>query len=262
VFKYPRTQHIEGSRLQVGDEDLDSIPFSTIAGQYLVIEEKVDGANSGISFSKDGQMLLQSRGHYLTGGAREKHFNLFKQWAYSLSVQFWNVLGDRYVLYGAWLYAKHTVFYDLLPHYFLEYDVLDLKEQQFLSTNKRQELLDDLPVVAVPILYEGTLSKQKQLVSFLGRSHYITDDRSQKLQQICTEKNLNWERTRKQTDLSDLMEGLYIKVETENTVLARYKYVRNSFLTTMLNSDGHWLDRPIIPNLLHPDVNLFDLKVV
>jgi hypothetical protein len=261
VFKYPRTQHIESSRLQVGDEDLDSVPFSAIAGRYLVIEEKVDGANSGISFSSDGQMLLQSRGHYLTGGAREKHFNLFKRWAYSLSGRFWNVLGDRYILYGEWLYAKHTVFYDLLPHYFLEYDVLDLKEQQFLSTQKRKELLEHSPVIAVSISYEGTLSKQKQLVSYLGRSHYITDDRTQKLQQICAEKNLDWERVQKQTDLSNLMEGLYVKVETESTVLAIYKFVRNSFLTTMLNSEGHWLDRPIIPNLLHPDVNLFDLEI-
>jgi hypothetical protein len=65
------------------------------------------------------------------------------------------------------LYTKHTVFYDLLPHYFLKYDVLDLKEQQFLSTQKRKELLEHLPVIFVPILYEGTLSKQKQLASFL-----------------------------------------------------------------------------------------------
>lgn len=260
MSKYPRTQHIEGSRLQLGDEDLESVPFSAIAGQYLVIEEKVDGANAGISFSTDGQMLLQSRGHYLTGGAREKHFNLFKQWAYSLSGQFWEVLGDRRVLYGEWLYAKHTVFYDRLPHYFLEYDILDLEDKQFLSTQKRQELLKDLPIVSVPILYTGALKKQKELISFLKRSHYIKGDRQTKLKQICEEKNIDWERTQKQTDLSDLMEGLYIKVETENIVKARYKYVRSSFLATMLNSDGHWLDRPIIPNLLHSDIDLFNLS--
>ncbi len=66
MYKYPRTPHIEGSRLQPGDEDLDSVPFSAIASQYVAVEEKVDGANAAISFSPDGQMLLQSRGHYLT----------------------------------------------------------------------------------------------------------------------------------------------------------------------------------------------------
>lgn len=29
------------------------------------------------------------------------------------------VLGNRHILYGEWLYAKHSVYYDNLPHYFL-----------------------------------------------------------------------------------------------------------------------------------------------
>lgn len=81
ILKYPRTKHIEGSRCQPGDENLDSVPFSKISNKFIVLEEKVDGANCGISFRDDGELLLQSRGHYLTGGGREKHFNLFKTWA-------------------------------------------------------------------------------------------------------------------------------------------------------------------------------------
>ena len=62
-YKYPRTPHLEGSRLQAGDEDLSQVPFSHLKGKYLVIEEKVDGANTAISFDTDGTLLLQSRGH-------------------------------------------------------------------------------------------------------------------------------------------------------------------------------------------------------
>lgn len=58
IRKYPRTPHLEGSRLQPGDEDLSQIRFSEIAGRYLVVEEKCDGANSAISFSKNGELLL------------------------------------------------------------------------------------------------------------------------------------------------------------------------------------------------------------
>ena len=79
--KYPRTPHLEGSRLQPGDEDLSQVPFSYVKGKHLVVEEKIDGANTAISFSEDGELLLQSRGHYLTGGYRERHYNLMKQWA-------------------------------------------------------------------------------------------------------------------------------------------------------------------------------------
>ena len=75
IIKYPRTKHIEGSRLQKGDEDLSQIPFKNIKGKYIVIEEKVDGANTAISFNENKELLLQSRGHYLRGGYREKHYD-------------------------------------------------------------------------------------------------------------------------------------------------------------------------------------------
>src|SRR4051812_10400132 len=133
ITKYPRTQHLEGSRLQPGDEDLDQVPFADVAGRHVVVEEKVDGANAGVRFDSGGDLLLQSRGHFLTGGPREKHFNLFKQWAHAHAPALLDALLDRYVLFGEWLYAKHTVFYDRLPHYFLEFDVLDTQTGEFLS---------------------------------------------------------------------------------------------------------------------------------
>ena len=70
ILKYPRTPHLEGSRLQPGDEDLSQIRFDEIRGKHLVVEEKCDGANTGISFGDGGELLLQSRGHYLTGSGK------------------------------------------------------------------------------------------------------------------------------------------------------------------------------------------------
>jgi hypothetical protein len=257
--KYPRTPHIEGSREQPGDEDLDSVPFSTIANEYVVIEEKVDGANAAISFDKQGQLLLQSRGHYLTGGPRERHFNLFKQWAHSHYAPLWDILGDRYILYGEWLYAKHTVFYDRLPHYFLEYDLLDRSSGQFLSTAARRELLKGLAVASVPVLLEGKLQSHKQLVSLLQQSHFIQSGHIDRLRELCLEQSLNADLAIQQTNQSSLMEGLYIKVETPELTIARYKYVRADFLTTILQSESHWLNRPIIPNQLQAGVDLFGM---
>jgi hypothetical protein len=54
--------------LQLGDEDLAQVPFARIRGRHVVAEEKLDGANAGISFTADGELRLQSRGHFLTGG--------------------------------------------------------------------------------------------------------------------------------------------------------------------------------------------------
>ena len=53
------------------------------------------------------------------------------------------------------------------------------------------------------------------------------------------------------------MEGLYFKVEEDGRVVGRYKYVRASFLTRVLDSGSHWLTRPIVPNGLADGVDLF-----
>ena len=78
IIKYPRTPHLVGSGIQIGDEDLSQVPFSEILGNNIVIEEKIDGANCGISFN-NGVILTQSRGHYLLGGARERDYDLLKK---------------------------------------------------------------------------------------------------------------------------------------------------------------------------------------
>jgi len=152
IRKYPRTDHLEGSRLQPGDDDLDSVPFPAIADRHVVVEEKLDGANSAVSFAPSGELLLQSRGHFLTGGPRERHFALFKAWATCHQARLQAALGSRYIMYGEWLYAKHTLFYNALPHYFLEFDVLDTADSTFLSTERRRALLGDAPIISVPVL--------------------------------------------------------------------------------------------------------------
>ena len=57
ILKHPRTRHIEGSRLQVGDM-ADDKPIEELSGQPLIVEEKLDGANSAVSFDADGNLLL------------------------------------------------------------------------------------------------------------------------------------------------------------------------------------------------------------
>lgn len=260
MHKYPRTQHIQGSRLQPGDEDLEAVPFREIAGRYLVIEEKVDGANCGISFDATRQLLLQSRGHYLAGGPREKHFTLFKQWANTHAAALYDRLADRYVLYGEWLYAKHTVFYDALPHYLMEFDVLDRSTGNFLSTPRRKELLAGLPIVSVRVLHEGQLKTQKELVALLGESSFIRPGHVARLREQAERLGIDADRAVRETDSSTDMEGLYIKVEEDGVVTGRYKYVRPDFLTAVFAAQGHWLNRPIVPNLLIEGVDLFESK--
>jgi hypothetical protein len=305
--KYPRTPHIEGSRLQPGDEDLEVARFRELQGKHLVVEEKIDGSNVAIRFDGEQKLLLQSRGHYLTGGPRERQYTLLKRWVHGLRDVLYRLLSQRYVLYGEWLYAKHTVFYDQLPalslsqnsawlrpaarpgccvalarrstpldrlarapclpafrsasgrrrsfgigSYFLEFDVLDLERDEFLSTERRRALLDwaGAPIVSVPVLSSGPLASLADLVALIRPSLFKGPAWREKLREAAAARRLDVERVIRETDPSDLAEGLYIKVEEDGVVQARFKYVRAGFAASAGERDDHWLKRRILPNQL------------
>ena len=258
LLKYPRTPHLEGSRLQDGDDASDQVPLADLAGCYAVLEEKLDGANSGVSFSEAAELLLQSRGHYLVGGASERQFNLLKPWACAHEERLLELLEDRFVMYGEWLYSKHSVWYDKLPHFFNEFDLYDRRTGHFLSTKRRHAMLAGSPVVSVPVLYAGPMpTNPKQLWKLVYRSLAKSRQWKQAFEATVAREGLPLELTWKQTDKSDRSEGLYLKVEDDEKVLARYKLVRHDFVQTILDSGSHHTRRPIVPNLLAQGVDLY-----
>lgn len=258
MLKYPRTPHLEGSRLQEGDSAHDQLPYAELAGRFVVVEEKMDGANSGVSFSSDAELRLQSRGHFLAGGSRERHFNLLKQWAGAHEEALFDLLSDRYIMFGEWMYAKHSMFYDALPHLFLEFDIFDKQDQVFLSTARRHQMLADYPVVSVPVLHAGPApARPADMSAWIGHSVGRTEQWRQSLHEQATRRDLDADRVLSQTDPEDRTEGLYLKVEDEHQVLARYKFIRASFTQTIMDGEGHWQARPIVPNALRPGVDLF-----
>ena len=53
LLKYPRTPHLQGSRLQPGDSAGDQVPLAALAGCHVVIEEKLE--------NRLGKMKLASK---------------------------------------------------------------------------------------------------------------------------------------------------------------------------------------------------------
>lgn len=247
LLKYPRTPHLEGSRLQAGDGDLGTVPLDELRGRVVVVEEKIDGANAALRFSPAGELLLQSRGHYLAGGPRERQFDPLKRWAAAHRDRLWRALGFRYVVYGEWTWALHAIYYDALPHYFLEFDVLDTAAGEFLSTARRRELLAGTGVVSVPVLHHGTLPGDP--AALVERSRFQT---SEWRGHIPADRAVLCDNT-------GLAEGLYLKCEEQGRVTRRAKFVRSSFLQAVADSGSHWSDRPLVPNRLVPGVDIFAL---
>lgn len=262
-IKYPRTPHLRGSKLQDGDHDLSQVDLATLTDGILVWEEKLDGANVAFSFTDAGDLQLQSRGHVLRGGAREAQFNLLKSWADTHQSAFFNVIGMRYVVYGEWCYAKHTVFYDRLPHYFMEFDVYDRAADRFLSTRARRQLLDGLPIASVPVVHEGPpparikRGSAPNIAGLIKPSLYKSTQWRTALDAAARDSGQDPARVRGETDDNDLAEGLYLKHEDNDSVIGRYKFVRGDFLQRIASSGTHWQERPIVMNGLAPGVDLF-----
>jgi len=257
LIKYPRTRHIIGSGLQQND-DRDYAYIEELKNKFLVIEEKIDGASTGISFC-NYELKLQCRGHFLEGKGDWPEFDQFKRWANTWKEQLFDLLEDRYIVYGEWMAAFHSVYYDLLPHYFIEFDIYDKKNRVFLSTNKRQELINksEVFVSQVRVLTTGRFESIEDIVSNVGLSSFISKQAYANLEEELTNKNVPEKDILLSFNRDRTMEGLYVKWEEEDVVKDRYKYVRPDFVQTILSSEQHWKDRPSISNRLKKEGAMF-----
>ena len=56
---------------------------------------------------------------------------------------------DRDVLFGEWLYAKHSIHYTSLPDYFLAFDIYDKQAKRFFSTVEKLKSLEETGITCV-----------------------------------------------------------------------------------------------------------------
>lgn len=234
--KYPRTPHLfnEDLRYNVADDKMLSMKETcrVISNNKMtyVWESKLDGTQVGISFDT-GNLVLQNRGHILKGGEHPQ-YDLLRNWAYTFSGDLQNVLGDRFIMYGEWLFALHTIRYSSLPHYFHEFDIWDRKASCFLDTPSRNVLLECLTrrkiIVQVPVVHVGMLSYDEAL-RLVDHPTYYGEDKP---------------------------EGLYLKVENEKKVVERYKMVRSDFVQSIVEGGDHWSHKPLTKQGLAPGVDI------
>ena len=168
--KYPRTPHLFGSKGTDDDKHLNEAESNEfIADESLIVEEKIDGTNVGIHFTSDGEMVLQCRGHLITKGMHPQ-YDLFKQWTAVKRFVIEGHLEDRFILFGEWVYARHSVRYRQLPHYFFEFDIYDKVEDTFLSLERRMELLEGTGIVTVPVVHQGDRKSTRLNSSHIQKS--------------------------------------------------------------------------------------------
>jgi hypothetical protein len=229
--KYPRTPHLFGSKGTDDDKHLGEAESRRfIAARSLIVEEKIDGTNVGIHFTADGEMVLQCRGH-LIGEGMHPQYDLFKQWVAVRRDVLEPMLEDRYILFGEWVYARHSIHYRGLPHYFFEFDIYDKSAELFLDLQRRLALLDGTGLQTVPVLHTGPATRD-DLPGLIGPSRFDSHFENPATGQP-----------------DNLMEGLYLRTEGDGRVTGRAKFVRPEFVEKIRQST-HWQHQAMVPNRL------------
>lgn len=146
--KYEKTFRLRGGNRK---RCLTAPQVKQLLAGKVVIEEKLDGANTGIIRHKRG-FHLQKRGS-LVGQSEHEQFQFFHAWSHSTAWERIMSLPVGYIVYGEWLRCIHTVYYDRLPDWFISFDVWD--GRKFLDRDDRDEFCEKYGFVNVPLVARG-----------------------------------------------------------------------------------------------------------
>lgn len=155
-FRFPHTPHLEwlAAGSPRGDKVLDISDIKYLLEKNVTVEEKLDGANLGISMTENGQLQVQNRGQYLhppfTG-----QFSRLTGWLMQHGRRIQEKLTPDRIIFGEWCAARHSLEYTDLPDWLLLFDIYEKKESKFWSCIKRNALASDIGIKTVPCLYSG-----------------------------------------------------------------------------------------------------------
>ncbi|HMV60584.1 MAG TPA: RNA ligase family protein [Agitococcus sp.] len=226
-FRFPHTPHL--AWLAVGtprdDKVLSSQEVAALLAGDVVVEEKLDGANLGISLDTKGQLRSQNRGQYLS----EPHAGQFSRlpaWLAQHREALYSVLTHDLILFGEWCAARHSLDYAALPDWFLLFDVYDRSVGRFWSTSRRNILAHNTGLLTVPQVMHGkfTLAELKTVVMDTP-SHYR----------------------------QGALEGVVIRSESADWCESRAKLVRPDFTQSI---ETHWRKRTIEWNRVDYSANI------
>jgi len=220
-YRFPHTPHLawlgEGSPRD--DKVLSSPEREELLNGDVLVEEKLDGANLGITINSLGSICVQNRGQYLEPPFSGQ-FARLSSWLPPREEIMTRVLGPNLILFGEWCAARHSLDYFTLPDWFLAFDVYDRSAGRFWSTARRNELVSRLSIPFVPAVFTGKTSMQE-------------------LQALLLHTNSQFR--------PGPLEGLVIRKENADWLEGRAKLVQPNFTQAITQ---HWSRRGFVWNRL------------
>lgn len=218
-FRFPHTPHL--AWLSPGtprdDKVLPPDEVASLLAAPLVIEEKVDGANLGLSVDDNATLRGQNRGEWLRPDHLPPQFKTLPSWLAPREHRLIDALWPDLMLFGEWCYATHSVAYAHLPDWFLAFDVYDRAAGRFWSTTRRNALLAELGLHPVPEIARARFDLAG-LNTLLATPSRLT---------------------------AEPIEGVYVREEDPEWLIRRAKLVRPSFTQAI---DTHWSRGPLRTN--------------
>lgn len=208
-----------GSGSSRDDRVLSARDTARVLSEPLSVEEKIDGANVGISFDERGALVLQNRGHYLGPGDHAQYGPLWP-FVYERLDVLRDALGSQKILFGEWCFARHSIEYDALPSFFIAFDLYDKRDGTFGDRVALENVCDKTRCAVVPLLRRGAVLWSTDALDALISGSAFGRERA---------------------------EGLYLRREAGGRLLARYKWVRRDFTAGITE---HWNSKPLVPNKL------------
>ena len=215
-FRFPHTPHIAwlASGAPRDDKVLSPDEVVELLAGDVVIEEKLDGANLGLSVSPDGVLIAQNRGQYLSQPFHGQ-FARLAPWLAAHEDRLFDALGAQLIAFGEWCAARHSLDYSALPDWWLVFDVYDRTTGRFWSTARRNIWAAQLGLETVPRLHTGHVGMQ-QLRDWVHGKHSQFRHGS--------------------------LEGLVIRRENGDWLEQRAKLVRADFTQAI---ESHWRSRAL-----------------
>lgn len=215
-FRFPHTPHLAwlGDGSPRDDKVLSPSESDSLLAGPVRVEEKLDGANLGLSFAPDGALRAQNRGQYLTK-PYSGQFSRLGGWLGMHEWQWRSQVAPNLILFGEWCAATHSLDYAELPDWFLLFDVYDRDAQRFWSGARRDALARSLGLALVPVLVRGKMDLRK-----LTKVVNSADSRFR----------------------DGPLEGVVIRRDSADWCEARAKLVRAEFTQAI---DDHWRSRVI-----------------
>lgn len=210
IIKFVRTKHL----VNLGAASRDDLLYTKDEVDQFInvpiyVEEKVDGANLGISIDKNYKIKVQNRSHYIDSSYHPQ-FALLDKWISKHSNDIINLLEpEKEILFGEWLYMKHSIEYTSLSDFFIAFDIYNVDTKQFISRYVLTNRLSNTSIKQVPLITRIIFENTDDIIKLVNTKSQFYDGP---------------------------IEGVYLRICDELNTVARAKIVRNNFIS----GNDHW----------------------